>query len=384
MRAVQEMDGGTAVSAAALLDTIILQAQAADASDVHILPELGHTSIRFRIDGQLSERYRLPSAIHAELIARVKILSGIRTDEQYLPHDGRFTFGAEQPIDIRVATAPAHHGEKSTLRLLSSDIGTADLEALGFGPECRDLAEAALKRSHGMILVSGPTGSGKTTTLYSLLTACSARGQSVVTIEDPIERPLDGISQMQVNPLRGFTFAHGLRSILRQDPDVIMVGEIRDAETAQLACSAALTGHLVFSSLHASDTATALVRLRDLGIEPYLLEAGVSLIVAQRLVRRVCARCSARSPISATQYESMHSLCERYGIVLPAALESVRGQGCEHCDGSGYRGRIGTYEVRSEGAPPQMTPPLMHDALSKAIAGSTSLDEVMRLGARYV
>ncbi len=229
-----------------------------------------------------------------------------------------------------------------------------------------------------MILVTGPTGSGKTTTLYTLLTAFTQEEQSIVTIEDPIEYPLDGVTQIQLNPLRGFSFAQSLRSIVRQDPDVIMIGEIRDTETAQLACTAALTGHLVLSTLHTNDAASALTRLRDLGIEPYLIQSSLNLVVAQRLVRRICSHCTSPTVLNAKEAHLYKSVLETLGMVEPLEPNFSSGSGCDTCKGTGYRGRVGVCELLATKEAEHEMIPLLQDGLSKALVGIISFDDLIR------
>lgn len=399
-RIVHALTQGSATSIIALVDALILHAHAADASDIHMLPGRKKISIRFRVDGVLEDAHELPLVIHAELIARLKILSNIRTDEHHAAQDGRFRFTLyrDQSIDVRISLAPTYYGENAVLRLLSLDAHTGSLEQLGFSFAHRILLENALRSTHGMVLATGPTGSGKTTTLYTLITMLSQMNQSIVTIEDPIEYSIDGVSQMAVNPRSGFTFAHGLRSVVRQDPDVIMLGEIRDAETARLACNIALTGHLVLTTLHTSDAATALVRLRDLGVEPYLIASSVTIIIAQRLLRRICARCATMQELHAGEKEALETLANECGIERQEPPRFMRGAGCTACNGTGYRGRIGVYEllpvddaVREEqhhmqdahaiaqSAHARGSISLACDALEKAMNGNTTLEEVLKL-----
>ncbi|MDB5265984.1 MAG: hypothetical protein JWM39_697 [Parcubacteria group bacterium] len=398
-RLIQSISDGHASSVIALVDVLILHAHAAGASDMHILPGRKNICIRFRVDGVLTTEHAIPLSVHAELIARLKILSNLRTDEHHAAHDGRFRFtlDSERSVDIRISLAPTYYGENAVLRLLSLDTRTGTLEQLGFSTEQRAALEYAISRAHGLVLVTGPTGSGKTTTLYTLITVLAHQNQSIVTIEDPIEYSIDDISQIQVNPRTGFTFAHGLRSIVRQDPDVIMVGEIRDAETARLACTAALTGHLVLSTLHTVDATTALIRLRDQGIESYLIASSVTLIVAQRLVRRVCTKCSVERILNAGEKEVLETLING-GVIESLPMRILRGIGCVVCGGTGYRGRISICELLpiddvirdtlhdvtdaraiARIARERGMIPLMSDAVQKVADGSTTLEEIIRL-----
>jgi type II secretory ATPase GspE/PulE/Tfp pilus assembly ATPase PilB-like protein len=276
-----------------------------------------------RVDGMLSDKHLLPVKIHAEVISRIKILSSLRTDEHQAAQDGRFRHLSTRdgPVDIRVSVMPTYHGENAVLRLLTAQNDATSLESLGFGKEERDRIEAALLASGGLILATGPTGSGKTTTLYTLLKMLHAPHRSIVTIEDPVEYAVEGVRQVQVNQRTDLTFAKGLRALLRQDPDLMMVGEIRDAETAGLAVNTALTGHLVLSTLHTTNAAAALPRLLDMKAEPYLIASTVELVIAQRLVRRICKDCKEESG------------------------DGFRGTGCEACLMTGYKGRISINEV---------------------------------------
>jgi len=398
---VQSMLDGTNVSVIALTDTLIRHAYIAGASDIHMLPGRLALTICFRIDGVLTEMHCIPLSVHSELIARLKILSSMRTDEHHTAQDGRFRFAFDDEclVDVRVTLAPTYYGENAVLRLLSPEGHAGTLEELGFTPAHRALLEEAMNDGHGLILATGPTGSGKTTTLYALIAMLVLMRRSIVTIEDPIEYSIDGITQMPVNPRSGFTFAHGLRSMVRQDPDVLMVGEIRDSETARLACTAALTGHLVLSTLHTTDAASALIRIRDLGVEPYLIASSIALVVAQRLVRRICAACTTYQPLQKNEQDALDILLSVPNAAPPSSARFMRGAGCAVCGGTGYRGRIGVYEflpvsdaVRADvriqqdayelakAAHARGMVSIMQDALQKAVDGSTTIDEVLRLG----
>lgn len=378
-----------------LCSDLITLAYAAGSSDLHICPDKEGLRVCLRVDGVLSTRLSLPYKVHEELIARFKILAGLRTDEHAMAQDGRFRHKPESGtwIDIRISIAPTYHGENAVLRLFASSLASPTLNALGFSAEHEILLTQAIQRAHGMLLVTGPTGSGKTTTLYALMQLLSDRSLALVTIEDPIEYSLPGTLQMAANRRSGFTFQEGLRSILRQDPDVIMVGEIRDSETADLSIHAALTGHLVLSTLHTSDAPMALPRLMDLKIEPYLIASTVSIVVAQRLVRRICTACRKKEKLPAAVHKQ---LCTMFGRSI---LEEFSiGAGCNKCNGTGYQGRVGLYEILHMDAALETALihkatsrdlrtaalgsgmiPLISDGLAKAASGLTSIEEVLRV-----
>lgn len=319
----------------------------ARASDVHIEPQEKATRVRYRIDGILQEKLTIPRELHDALISRIKILSGMKIDEKRVPQDGRFNFRSEEEeVDLRVSSLPTTWGEKIVMRLLKKSGGVPTLQDLGLrGRALRDLEEAIL-RPHGIILICGPTGSGKTTTLYSIIQKISTPKVNIVTLEDPIEYKIQGVNQVQVNPAAGLTFASGLRSFLRQDPNIILVGEIRDQETADLAVQAALTGHLVFSTLHTNNAAGALPRLLDMGAEPYLLASSMTAIVAQRVVRNIHEACKAPYTPEPRIVQDMKTVL---GSLWPkdkdANLKLYRGNGDPECGNSGYWGRVGIFEV---------------------------------------
>jgi type IV pilus assembly protein PilB len=271
-----------------IVETMLSFAIKARASDIHIEPLEDKTRIRYRIDGILNEKLILPKSVHDAVVSRIKILSGLKIDEKRLPQDGRFNFALDdQEVDLRVSTLPTIHGEKIVMRLLKKDLDVPTLEELGLNSLALHNVEKAAKVPHGIVLITGPTGSGKTTTLYSLLHLINSPKVNIMTLEDPVEYQMIGVNQVQINPQAGLTFASGLRSFLRQDPNIIMVGEIRDSETAELAIQAALTGHLVFSTLHTSSAAGALPRLMDMGAEPFLLASSMTLVMAQRVLRKI-------------------------------------------------------------------------------------------------
>jgi type II secretory ATPase GspE/PulE/Tfp pilus assembly ATPase PilB-like protein len=309
-----------------LVGAVLRRAATQAASDIHIEPGREGTGLRFRVDGILHHVADLPADRSLEFISRLKVLCNMDIAEKRRPQDGRFRFSmGGRDIDVRVSTVPTESGEKMVLRLLDQDQLAPELEELGLDPRDQGFVIETIGRTQGMLLVTGPTGSGKTTTLYSCLRRIRDPRLNIMTIEDPIEYRLDGVNQSQAKPDIGYTFAGALRSFLRQDPNVIMVGEIRDSETAQIALRAAMTGHLVLSTVHTNDAATTITRLLDLGAEPYLIASSVSLIVAQRLVRRLCPDCSQPADSGP-----------------PGTLKAV---GCSACAHTGYRGRVGVFEV---------------------------------------
>jgi len=334
---------------AKIVNTILEFSVKSRASDIHIEPEENRTKVRYRIDGILQEKLNLPKVIHEAVVSRIKIMSEMKIDEKRIPQDGRFTFTlGEEIVDLRVSTLPTVHGEKIVMRLLKKTGGLPSLNELGLrGPHLKDLEEAIAK-PYGIILVTGPTGSGKTTTLYSVLSKLNKPSVNIVTLEDPVEYQIVGINQVQINPQAGLTFANGLRAFLRQDPNIILVGEIRDTETTQLAIQAALTGHLVFSTLHTNDSSTSIPRLIDLGGEPFLIASVLNASLAQRIVRRICTFCKQEYEPASEVQENIRQVL---GDLLPrqngqnTPIKLYKGKGCEHCDNTGYLGRIGIYEL---------------------------------------
>ena len=330
---------------AKIVSTILEFAIKARASDIHIEPEEERTRVRYRIDGILHEKLILPRKVHDAVVSRIKILSGMKIDEKRVPQDGRFNFKAGgQEVDLRVSCLPTVYGEKIVMRLLKKTGGVPDLPELGLRGRALKNLEDALLRPHGIIIVCGPTGSGKTTTLYSALSRINTVKVNIITLEDPVEYQILGVNQVQVNPSAGLTFASGLRSFVRQDPDIIMVGEIRDQETTELAIQAALTGHLVFSTLHTNDASGAVPRLLDLGAEPFLLASAMTCVVGQRVVRRICEDCKE-------EYKPPPKVVEEIKTVLgklypvKKELRLFRGKKCPKCNNTGYLGRIGIFEV---------------------------------------
>ncbi len=372
------------------------------ASDIHIEPQENHTRVRYRIDGILTEKILLPRGVHDALVSRIKILSVLKIDEKRLPQDGRFTFTyGNSEVDLRVSTVPTVFGEKVVLRLLPKSVRAPSLLELGLRGSSLKNLETQLLRSHGIILICGPTGSGKTTTLYSILTKISTTKVNIVTIEDPVEYQIEGVNQVQVSPQVGLTFASALRSFLRQDPNIIMVGEIRDTETADLAIQAALTGHQVFSTVHTNSSAGAPPRLLDMGVEPFLLTSALNAIVGQRVVRKICPHCKMRFNAPPEVVESIKNVL---GKLLPVSLSQTpvfslyKGQGCNYCSRTGYLGRVGIYEVLvvseavsklilehtssssiEEAAVAAGMVTMKQDGYLKVVEGTTTLEEVLRV-----
>jgi type IV pilus assembly protein PilB len=381
-----------------LANTIIRQAVLAKASDVFIEPMEKHLRIRYRVDGVLREIDRMSKVLQFPIVSRIKVISNLDISEHRLPQDGRFKSVVDggREVDFRVSVLPTVFGEKVVLRVLDKNMERVDIERLGFEPHNLETVKTASIRPHGMILVCGPTGSGKTTTLYSILRFIDSPEKNIVTVEDPVEYQMKGLNQVNIRFEVGLTFTATLRSILRQDPDVIMIGEVRDSETLDIAVKAALTGHLVLSSLHTTTAAGSVVRMMNMGIEPFLICSSVNCLVAQRLLRRVCERCKEQVKISETLYNKL-----AIGKILPGKDDVFfRGRGCPACLGLGYSGRVGIHEVlpltptvrrsilarvgelqikavgRTEGMRT-----MREDALAKAAQGLTSLEEVVRVTA---
>ena len=337
---LDETDDGAPVIK--LVHSLVAQAAQQGASDIHVNPEEGDTKVMFRVDGVLAPATTIRRRMASAVVSRIKIMADLDISEKRIPQDGRFALTVDgRRIDIRVVTLPLVNGEGVVMRILDKGVVVNDLESLGMQPEEQERFGTAIQRPNGAILVTGPTGSGKSTTLYTALNALNDGERSILTIEDPVEQRIAGIKQMQIAPKAGVTFDVGLRSMLRADPDVIMVGEIRDRETAHIAVEAALTGHLVLSTLHTRDAPSALGRLIDMGIEPFLVSSAVDCIVAQRLVRMLCQHCKRLQKVS-------ESVLESHGLAGAEPYEAV---GCSRCGNSGYRGRIGIYEVMSVSEP---------------------------------
>ena len=371
-----------------LINALLTQAVREGASDVHLEIFESRALVRFRVDGALRDVVEPRRGLHPAMVSRIKVMASLDIAEKRLPQDGRIALRiAGRPIDVRVSTIPTANGERVVLRLLDKQAGRLTLDALGMAPATRDAIDALINAPHGILLVTGPTGSGKTTTLYSALSRLDRRTRNILTVEDPIEYELDGVGQTQVNPRIEMTFARALRAILRQDPDVVMIGEIRDLETAQIAVQASLTGHLVLATLHTNDAPGAVTRLIDMGIEPYLLASSLNGVLAQRLVRKLCAECKA-------PYEP--DAQER--AVLGGEFRLYKAVGCGACNFSGYRGRTGIYELLTvddrmrhlvhdtvaeselrEHAVRSGMVRLREDGLRWVREGVTSLDEVLRV-----
>jgi general secretion pathway protein E len=323
-----------------LVNLLIDGALAADASDIHIEPFEDSLRVRYRIDGLLYDQEAPPRRLQAALTSRIKIMAEMNIAERRLPQDGRIRVTAPggRRVDIRVSTVPTIHGESIVMRLLDRSSVFLPFDQLGFPPRTAAAFETLIHRPYGILLVTGPTGSGKTTTLYAALDKINRPDLKIITVEDPVEYQLRGVNQIPVRPKIGLSFASGLRHIVRQDPDVIMVGEIRDLETAEIAIQAALTGHLVFSTLHTNDAPSAVTRLQDMGCEPYLVSSVLSGVLAQRLVRRICQSCRAPDHPDPAELLGL-------GVTDPTGVELFRGKGCDECRGTGYRGRTGIYEL---------------------------------------
>jgi len=373
-----------------LVHSIIAQAVQQGASDIHISPEEGEARVLFRVDGVLTPTATIRRRMVPGVVSRIKIMGDLDIAEKRVPQDGRFALTVEgRRVDIRVVSLPLVHGEAVVLRILDKGVTVESLQSLGMAPDELNRFEHAIAKPNGAILVTGPTGSGKSTTLYGALNVLNDGERSILTIEDPVEQRIAGVKQMQIAPKAGVTFDVGLRSMLRADPDVIMVGEIRDRETAHIAVEAALTGHLVLSTLHTRDAPSALGRLLDMGIEPFLISSAIDCIVAQRLVRKLCTHCRAPQQLSET-------VLAEHG--LPDDAQPFEAVGCSRCGGSGYRGRVGLYEVMSVGeriralvlehgsvddiatvAESEGMARLREDGLAKVRAGLTSIAEIERM-----
>ncbi len=377
-----------------LVNLVILEAFRRRASDIHLEPLERKFRVRYRIDGVLHEMESPPRRLQSAIISRVKIMSGMSIAEKRLPQDGRIQINVtDRELDLRVSVLPANHGETVVMRILDKSSMLLGLPQLGFFSDDQQTFERLIQLSDGILLVTGPTGSGKTTTLYACLNAINKPDRKIITVEDPVEYQLGGINQVQVRTDIGMTFAAALRSILRQAPNIIMIGEVRDLETAEIAVNASLTGHLVFSTLHTNDAPSAIPRLIDIGVKPFLVSSSVRAVMAQRLVRRICSRCKQEHKPTDTE---LHLLGPAAAQVADAQLYA--GRGCNDCNGTGYRGRMGIYEIfvlddtvrnmihgqvaaadlRSEARRLGMRT-LREDGLRKCVAGMTTLDEVFRV-----
>jgi type IV pilus assembly protein PilB len=345
---MQQFDATTVLGeapVAKIVSTILEYGIKIKASDIHIEPLENESRVRYRIDGILQEKLVLPKNIHDAIVSRIKILGNMKIDEKRIPQDARFNFKiAQEDFDLRLSSLPTAFGEKVVMRLLKKTGGVPTLNELGLRGKALQNLQDTIARPHGIILITGPTGSGKTTTLYSILSKLNSTAVNIITLEDPIEYQIAGVNQVQVNIPAGLTFASGLRSFLRQDPNIIMVGEIRDAETADLAVQASLTGHLVFSTLHTNNAAGALPRLLDMHAEPYLIASTVNCIVGQRVVRVICPSCKTQKPLTAEITEELKKVLGKL-FDEEKKLMLFYGKGCTECNGTGYQGRTGIYEV---------------------------------------
>lgn len=393
----EELEKGVNISIINLIDQLILGAFNSGASDIHINPSPVNIRVRFRIDGILEEVLHLPKNVHPEIVSRIKILSQLRTDEHSSPQDGHFRYkidGSTENLDVRVAIMPTYHGENIVLRLLVDNYSDLTLENLGFNKDDLTKIIYSIQKNSGMVLITGPTGSGKTTTLYSLIKILNSKESSIVTLEDPIEYAIENIEQIQINLRTGLTFANGLRSVLRQDPDIIMLGEIRDSETANIAVNTSLTGHLLLSTLHTNDAPTALPRLLDMKVEPFLVASTVNIIIAQRLVRKICNNCKSSREFRDEEMLRIVEICP--GLNLKGK-KYYYGKGCKDCGLSGFKGRTIVGEVlfvdedirnsilKKESAKyikvvaekNGMTS-MLRDGFNKACNGITTFEEVLR------
>lgn len=374
-----------------LINALLTQAIKENASDIHIEPFETRLMVRFRVDGVLREVLTPRRGLAPLIVSRIKVMAKLDIAEKRLPQDGRISLlVAGRAVDVRVSTIPTGQGERVVLRLLDKQAGRLDLPQLGMQPGPLEVLQRIISRPHGIFLVTGPTGSGKTTTLYAALTGLNNRKRNIMTVEDPIEYNLDGISQTNVNTKVDMSFARGLRAILRQDPDVVMVGEIRDLETAEIAVQASLTGHLVLSTLHTNSAVGAVTRLRDMGVEPFLLSSSLLGVLAQRLVRILCSSC--KEPYQANEVD-----CERFGFDKANPPTLYKAKGCSKCNFQGYRGRSGIYEMLElddklrtmihdgsgeheiESYARKKGPSIRQDGLVQVVSGKTTMEEVLRV-----
>jgi len=382
-----------------LVDEIISHAFETRASDIHLDPEEDRLIVRFRIDGVLHRLFIISKELQPEIISRIKVMAGLRTDEHQSAQDGRFRSAVKDArFDIRVSIVPTYYEENLVLRLLAEQGQEFILKEIGFSERDLKILERAIKKPYGMILATGPTGSGKTTTLYTILKILNTEQISIITIEDPIEYSLDGVNQIQVNAQTGLTFANGLRSILRQDPNIIMVGEIRDIETAAIAVNAALTGHLLLSTLHTNDAATTLPRLLDMKVEPFLIASTVNIAIGQRLVRKLCQNCRKKHKLTISEIQNLSSSVSADILDALKNKSVFNGVGCDKCNNSGFIGRIGIHEVLEvtpaiqeaiikhfsasqikEIAVNEGMTTMLEDGFKKVVGGITTIEEVLRV-----
>jgi general secretion pathway protein E len=378
-----------------LINALLTEAIKENASDIHIETFETTLSVRFRVDGVLREIVQPPRKMATLIVSRIKVMAKLDIAEKRIPQDGRISLRvAGRAVDVRVSTLPSGYGERVVLRLLDKQAGRLELQHLGMAPGIYKQVKGMIQKPHGIVLVTGPTGSGKTTTLYAALGLLNDRERNILTVEDPIEYFIDGIGQTQVNVKVDMTFARGLRAILRQDPDVVMVGEIRDLETAQIAVQASLTGHLVFSTLHTNTAIGAVTRLRDMGVEPFLLSSSLVGVLAQRLVRVLCPACKRPHPATATEFEQLRAHIQVHSDTMPTIFSP---SGCTTCNNTGYAGRTGIYELvvldeklRSmihdmsaeqdlERHARTLTPSIRQDGIRLVLKGATTLEEVLRV-----
>jgi type IV pilus assembly protein PilB len=375
-----------------LVDALLANALNNGASDIHIEPQQHIVRIRYRIDGVLCEQEPIEIALAPQIISRIKVLARINIVQRRIPQDGKFCFThTNDTVDVRVSTFPSLYGETMVLRLLDRAYQLLSLSYLGFTPAMHEAFTQMLGHQHGLILVTGPTGSGKTTTLYAALAQINSPEKHIITLEDPVEYSVDGITQGHIDADVGFTFEKGIRAMLRQDPDILLVGEIRDRQTARIAIEAALTGHLVLSTLHTNDAPSAIMRLMDMGVEPFLINAALIGVLAQRLVRMICSSCRTEVPMPEDQ---LHL----FSVDDDQVVTTYKGAGCTRCNGCGYKGRTGVFELLPITAAMRSLivaqpcvddlyaqayrdgmEPLKHDAAAKVLSGVTSLQECVRI-----
>lgn len=383
-----------------LFETLMIFAHSSRASDVHMEPWKKEALVRIRVDGILHDEFHIQSDLHHQLIARLKILTRMRTDEHHAPQDGRFTFSSPTgDVDVRASVLPTALGEKAVLRLLSSQSHQLTLEQLGFSATDLTRVQRATRKPWGMILATGPTGSGKTTSIYAILEVLNKREVNISTIEDPVEFEIPGTNQSQVDRVAKLTFATGLRALLRQDPDIIMVGEIRDQETAKIAVNAAMTGHKLLSTLHTNNAATTIPRLIDMGVEPFLIASTFICSIAQRLLRRICKDCADSETLNKVDAKKLFGAATVAALFADqATIEVAKPKGCAKCGESGYRGRIGIYEVLEnspaiqaliverassekieEQAKKEGMTSVVEDGVRKILAKETTIEELLRV-----
>jgi len=402
--AIEEVLAGAPV--ARIVSTVMRHAVDMGASDIHIEPFDGPTRVRYRIDGVLRTVIRLPKYIHSAVVSRIKVMANLKIDESRIPQDGRITeIINNKKIDFRVSTFPVSSNEKVVMRILDTSTGAPTLEMLGFNKRYVEIIKKEIQQPHGMFLLTGPTGSGKSTTLFAILSMLKSEESNIVTLEDPIEYFIEGINQSQIRPEIGYTFASGLRSILRQDPDIIMVGEVRDGETAELSVHAALTGHLLFSTIHTNDALGVVPRLIDMGVEPFLLSSTLNAVIAQRLARRICDNCKEAISVPKDVEDEIREALKQVpkeslpeGVKINGEMTFYKGKGCPRCNGSGYSGRVAVAELMivdrrmekiiengfksdevDQAIKEQKMVRLNEDGFIKALQGMTTVEEVMRI-----